>query len=68
MFGIIYTDFRQRTSKLYGNIDRKNLTDLYQILIFKRFPPDGYCLIYIYFYDRHQYLNSKIIFNKQNNK
>jgi hypothetical protein len=27
-FGIIYTDFRQRTSKLHGNIDRKNLTDI----------------------------------------
>jgi hypothetical protein len=54
MFEIIYTYFRQLTSKLYLNIDRKNLTDLYQIFIFGRLPSDTYNLKYIYFYNFYQ--------------
>jgi hypothetical protein len=60
MFGSIYTNFRQRTSKQYGNIDRKNLTDLYQLFIFRKFSPDAYSLKYIYFYNSHQCWYNKL--------
>jgi hypothetical protein len=49
-FPNIYTDFRQRTLNLYGNIERKKLTDLYPIFMFGILPSHTYCLKYIYFY------------------
>jgi hypothetical protein len=33
-FATIYTDFKRRTSKLYENLDRKKLTNLYPIFMF----------------------------------
>jgi hypothetical protein len=64
MFGIIYTDFRQRISKVYGNIDRKNLTDLYWIFTFGKLPPDIYCLKYTYLYNPHQCWYNKTALNQ----
>jgi hypothetical protein len=59
-FRNIYTDFRQITLNLYGNIDRKKLTDLYPIFMFGILPSKTYYLKYIYFYNSDRYLYSKI--------
>jgi hypothetical protein len=68
LIGTVYTDFRQRTLNLYGNIVRKDLTDLDCIFLFGRLPSDTYCLTYIYFYNPPQCLYNKIILNQQNDK
>jgi hypothetical protein len=68
MFRTIFTDFRQRTSKLYGNIIRKNLTDLSYIFIFKKLSSNAYCLKNIYFYNHYQCWYGKIGLNQQNNQ
>jgi hypothetical protein len=68
LIGTIYTDFKQTTSKLYGNIVRKNPTDLDCIFLFRKLPSDTYCLKYIYFYNPQQFLYNKIILNQQNDK
>jgi hypothetical protein len=52
-FANIYLDFRQRISKIYGNLDRKKLSDLYLIFMFGKIPR-GYCLSYIYFHNSDQ--------------
>jgi hypothetical protein len=59
--GTVYTDFRKRTPKLYGNIVRKNLTDLNCIFLFRKLPSDSdtYCLKYIYIYNTTQCLYNK---------
>jgi hypothetical protein len=70
VIGTVYTDFRKRTSKLYGNIVRKNLTDLDCKFLFKKLSSDSdsYCLKYIYFYNPIQCLYNKIILNELNDK
>jgi hypothetical protein len=70
LIGTVYTDFRQRTLNLYGNIVRKYLTDLDYIFLFKKLSSDSdtYCLKYIYFYNSTQYLYNKITLNKQHDK
>jgi hypothetical protein len=68
MFGIMYTNFRQRTLNLYGNIDRKKLKDLYWIFTFQRLLPVTYCLKLIYSYSLQECWYSKIVLNQQNNK
>jgi hypothetical protein len=66
LIGTVYIDFRQRTSKLYGNFVKKNLTDLDSIFLFRKLPSDAYCLKHIYFYNLTQCLYNKIILNQQN--
>jgi hypothetical protein len=70
LIGTVYTDFRKRTPKLYGNIVRKDLTDLDCIFLFKKLSShsDTYCLKYIYFYNSTQCLYNKIILNDINDK
>jgi hypothetical protein len=62
MFANIYTDFRRRTLNLYGNIDRKKLTDLFPIFMLGILPSETYCLKYIYFYNSDQRWFNKIGF------
>jgi hypothetical protein len=57
----VYSDFRQRTLKIYGNLDRKNLTDLYPLFLFGEIPR-GHCLSYIYFYNPNQSWFHKITY------
>jgi hypothetical protein len=57
----VYTDFRKRTSQLFGIFVRKDLTDLDCIFLFKKLSSnsDTYCLKYIYFYSPTQCLYIK---------
>jgi hypothetical protein len=59
----VYSDFRQRTSKIYRNLDRKNLTDLYPIFLFGLLPGGNHCLSYIYFHNPNQPLFHRITYN-----
>jgi hypothetical protein len=68
LIGTEYTDFRKRTSKLYGNIVRKDVTDLNCIFLFEKLPSDAFFLKYIFFYNPTQCLYNKIILNQQNGK
>jgi hypothetical protein len=62
-FGKIYTDFRQRTLNLYGNIDGKKLTDLYPIFMFGILRSETYYLKYIYFHNSDQCWFERINYN-----
>jgi hypothetical protein len=63
----IYTNFRQRILKLYGNIIRKNLTDLYWTFIFGKLPPHVYYLKFIYSCSQINDLNKWMKFVKRTN-
>jgi hypothetical protein len=58
----IYSDFRQRTLNLYGNLDRKNLTDLYPLFLFGSVYGGNHRLSYIYFHNSNQPFYHKITY------
>jgi hypothetical protein len=60
----VYSDFKQRTSKIYGSLDRKSLTvmDLYPIFLFGLVFGGNHCLSYIYFHNPNQSWFHKITY------
>jgi hypothetical protein len=61
----IYSDFRKRTSKIYGNLDRKKLTvtGLYPIFLFGLVYGGIHCLSYIDFHNSNQCWFDRINYN-----